>query len=149
MCAIQAGHSVGMHQAKKAIVKAWEANPLRHPACQFGQQHCVECLDIKCCDNMNPSVTTNKETDLNTCPQCLGNADQGFSREIPPQPYPCTKCVDKDLTNTWKGMKVRINPNDEWVKIKSAYLGDKNELIFILEDGEVVGSLDVEFEGTE
>ena len=30
--------------------------------------------------------------DLNTCPNCGGEADQGHDREYPPNPYLCSKC---------------------------------------------------------
>ena len=33
--------------------------------------------------------------DLFTCPNCGGDADNGFSREIPPSPYWCTKCMEQ------------------------------------------------------
>lgn len=35
-------------------------------------------------------------TDLFHCPQCGGPADNGFSREIPPAPYFCTECMEKE-----------------------------------------------------
>lgn len=34
-----------------------------------------------------------KETDLGTCPQCGGPADNGHDRCLPPSPYLCTKCT--------------------------------------------------------
>lgn len=34
--------------------------------------------------------------DLNTCPQCGGEADQGHDRECPPNPYLCSKCQKGD-----------------------------------------------------
>lgn len=33
--------------------------------------------------------------DLSKCPECGGTADNGFSRDIPPVPYVCTKCEGK------------------------------------------------------
>jgi hypothetical protein len=30
--------------------------------------------------------------DLTKCPQCGGVADNGHDREMPPNPYLCTKC---------------------------------------------------------
>lgn len=32
-------------------------------------------------------------TDLSRCPKCDGPADNGYDREVPPNPYHCTKCM--------------------------------------------------------
>ena len=32
------------------------------------------------------------DPDITTCPNCGGPADNGFTREIPPSPYYCSKC---------------------------------------------------------
>ena len=40
------------------------------------------------CDAMRP-VTEMSSQD---CPLCGGEADNGFSRDVPPVPYVCTKC---------------------------------------------------------
>ncbi len=42
--------------------------------------------------------------DLSICPRCLGPADNGHDRELPPNPYMCTKCNpdDSDLIETVK-----------------------------------------------
>ena len=37
-----------------------------------------------------------QEPDVNVCPGCGGYADNGFSRSLPPVPYYCTKCDEKD-----------------------------------------------------
>lgn len=34
------------------------------------------------------------EEDLNRCPGCLGEADNGHDRCVPPSAYYCTKCVE-------------------------------------------------------
>ena len=34
-----------------------------------------------------------EEPDLSRCPKCLGPADNGHDRCIPPNPYYCTKCM--------------------------------------------------------
>lgn len=36
-----------------------------------------------------------KVTDLNTCPGCGGPADNGNDRCHPPNPYYCTKCMER------------------------------------------------------
>ena len=33
-----------------------------------------------------------QEYDINKCPGCGGEADNGHDREVPPNPYYCTKC---------------------------------------------------------
>lgn len=33
------------------------------------------------------------EPDLSRCPKCGGPADNGHDREVPPNPYHCTKCM--------------------------------------------------------
>jgi len=33
------------------------------------------------------------EPDLSKCPKCGGPADNGHDRELPPNPYFCTKCT--------------------------------------------------------
>lgn len=38
-------------------------------------------------------------TNINTCPQCGGNADNGFDRCDPPTPYVCTKCEGDIMTS--------------------------------------------------
>ena len=53
-----------------------------------------------CQDEMSPEQLANwavhqiSALDLLTCPNCGGDADNGFSRGIPPSPYFCTKCDD-------------------------------------------------------
>lgn len=37
-----------------------------------------------------------QEVDINKCPNCGGEADNGHDRCYPPNPYYCTKCM-KDL----------------------------------------------------
>jgi len=39
------------------------------------------------------------DPDINVCPECGGEADNGFDRCLPPSPYVCTKCQDKQATN--------------------------------------------------
>lgn len=34
--------------------------------------------------------------DLSKCPQCGGPADNGHDRELPPNPYHCTRCTDSE-----------------------------------------------------
>ncbi len=34
--------------------------------------------------------------DIDKCPQCGGHADNGHDRELPPNPYVCTKCEERD-----------------------------------------------------
>lgn len=38
-----------------------------------------------------------EEPDITKCPQCGGEADNGNDREVPPNPYLCTKCEEKLL----------------------------------------------------
>jgi len=38
-----------------------------------------------------PQETTN---DLTRCPNCGGPADNGHDREVPPNPYWCSKCME-------------------------------------------------------
>lgn len=39
-------------------------------------------------------------TDLTKCPKCGGEADNGFDRCFPPNPYNCTKCEgEPEMTN--------------------------------------------------
>lgn len=45
--------------------------------------------------NMQPNNSYQQEPDLFTCPNCGGEADNGFSRSVPPSPYWCTKCMRK------------------------------------------------------
>lgn len=33
---------------------------------------------------------------LSICPQCGGPADNGHDRELPPNPYHCTRCTDSE-----------------------------------------------------
>lgn len=40
------------------------------------------------------NLIADEPTDLSTCPGCGGPADNGFSRDVPPSPYYCTKCHD-------------------------------------------------------
>lgn len=42
--------------------------------------------------NGSPEPRPIPEPDITTCPNCGGPADNGFSREVPPSPYYCTKC---------------------------------------------------------
>lgn len=39
-----------------------------------------------------------EEPDFRTCPMCGGPADNGHDREMPPNPYLCTKC-SADVAN--------------------------------------------------
>ena len=34
--------------------------------------------------------------ELDVCPNCGGDADNGFSRDVPPAPYYCTKCMKEE-----------------------------------------------------
>ena len=45
-------------------------------------------------DRMRAALMPPKEPDpdLTKCPNCGGDADNGFDRCIPPNPYHCTKC---------------------------------------------------------
>lgn len=36
------------------------------------------------------------EPDTTRCPDCGGQADNGFDRCLPPNPYSCSKCQQKD-----------------------------------------------------
>lgn len=40
--------------------------------------------------------------DLSTCPECGGPADNGHDREVPPNPYLCTRCIGGGPDN-WPG----------------------------------------------
>ena len=40
------------------------------------------------------NLISDEPVDLSTCPGCGGPADNGFSRDVPPSPYYCTKCHD-------------------------------------------------------
>jgi len=49
--------------------------------------------DMKMCGNIaEPLIEDPLPIDISICPDCGGPADNGFSREIPPSPYSCTKC---------------------------------------------------------
>ncbi len=37
----------------------------------------------------------NFEVDLTKCPRCGGEADNGFDRCFPPNPYMCIKCTEE------------------------------------------------------
>ena len=43
-----------------------------------------------------------QEPDLSRCPKCNGPADNGHDREVPPNPYYCTKCMAEPETCTWQ-----------------------------------------------
>lgn len=42
----------------------------------------------------------NTVPDINKCPKCGGAADNGHDREVPPNPYYCTKCTQKQNTGS-------------------------------------------------
>ncbi|MCK5560132.1 MAG: hypothetical protein KAJ51_06045, partial [Thermoplasmata archaeon] len=66
----------GFDEAKKA-----------HTERIFGEPHTA---------HEDPSRTT-VEADISKCPACGGPADNGYDREVPPNPYHCTKCNEADL----------------------------------------------------
>ena len=41
----------------------------------------------------HPAPAELPPTDLNICPNCGGEADNGFDRGYPPNPYYCKKCM--------------------------------------------------------
>jgi hypothetical protein len=41
---------------------------------------------------------------LNRCPVCKGDADNGHSRDLPPDVYLCTKCVAKEGLSVFPGV---------------------------------------------
>lgn len=61
-------------------------------------------------DNLNNSygaldalitrMEQNTVPDINKCPKCGGAADNGHDREVPPNPYYCTKCTQKQNTGS-------------------------------------------------
>jgi len=42
-------------------------------------------------------VVGTPEPDLGICPRCGGEADNGHDRLVPPNPYPCSKCINPDM----------------------------------------------------
>ena len=42
-----------------------------------------------------------QEPDLSRCPKCNGPADNGHDREVPPNPYYCTKCMAEPVAWRW------------------------------------------------
>lgn len=42
-----------------------------------------------------------EEPDLSRCPKCGGPADNGHDREVPPNPYYCTKCMAEPVAWRW------------------------------------------------
>lgn len=44
------------------------------------------------CEFWEPEAAQSQEYDINKCPGCGGEADNGHDREVPPNPYYCTKC---------------------------------------------------------
>ena len=42
-----------------------------------------------------------QEPDLSRCPNCTGPADNGHDREVPPNPYVCTKCMAEPVAWRW------------------------------------------------
>jgi hypothetical protein len=44
------------------------------------------------------------DSSLNECPVCKGIADNGFSRDLPPDVYLCTKCVAKEGLSVFPGV---------------------------------------------
>lgn len=39
--------------------------------------------------------------DLSRCPKCNGPSDNGHDREVPPNPYYCTKCMAEPVAWRW------------------------------------------------
>jgi hypothetical protein len=50
---------------------------------------------LRAANYIDPLCDEPEEEDINVCPNCGGPTDNGFSREIPPSPYLCTKCEVK------------------------------------------------------
>ena len=42
-----------------------------------------------------------QKPDLSRCPKCNGPADNGHDREVPPNPYVCTKCMAEPVAWRW------------------------------------------------
>ncbi len=49
---------------------------------------------LRAANHIDPLCDEPEEEDINVCPNCGGPADNGFSREIPPSPYFCSKCTE-------------------------------------------------------
>ena len=45
-----------------------------------------------------------QEPDLSRCPKCNGPADNGHDREVPPNPYYCTKCMAEPVQEPVHGI---------------------------------------------
>ena len=52
------------------------------------EEGCIVCNSIE----TKAEVFIVPEPDLTKCPKCGGPADNGHDRELPPNPYFCTKC---------------------------------------------------------
>ena len=84
--------------------KSWSRlnknDPLREKlaASQAREQKMRECLERYCSDKCNAEYNPCEARkalshhDLNTCPQCGGEADNGHDRCYPPTAYLCSKC---------------------------------------------------------
>ena len=42
--------------------------------------------------DLAPVIQPSGDVDVNICPKCGGDADNGFDRCLPPNPYYCSKC---------------------------------------------------------
>jgi uncharacterized protein with PIN domain len=87
----------------------WAWGPA-HYECAVGQierdeallRQALEALELRCGTNAeerNELIPALRErlaetaNDLNRCPNCGGPADNGHDREVPPNPYWCSKCT--------------------------------------------------------
>lgn len=66
------------------------------------------------------------DDELSRCPKCGGPADNGHDRELPPNPYHCTKCEQADelrvayMMGYEEGMKAVLKKMEDRLKEKEA-----------------------------
>ena len=65
--------------------------------------------------------------DLETCPTCGGPADQGNDREVPPNPYPCSKCAPMSTLSGPEGEEENSPAVDGTTSGDSPDAGDSSE----------------------
>ena len=63
---------------------------------------CPNCASLEAQnDELDRKLAEMERADLSRCPQCGGIADNGHDRQLPPNPYWCTRCV-ANARDDWK-----------------------------------------------